>query len=76
MKLSERLQGLKEEISNEITLSPELENSMDRCIEAARHLEGKMEVREKIEESTTVHIGTNNIIDDGIGESLFDDRQA
>ena len=43
MKLSERLQGLKEEISNEITLSPELENSMDRCIEAARHLEGKTE---------------------------------
>lgn len=43
MKLSERLQGLKEEIGNEITLSPELENSMDRCIEASRHLEGKCE---------------------------------
>lgn len=64
MKLSERLQGLKEEISNEITLSPELENSMDRCIEGVRHLEGKVEVREKIDES--------NIIDDGISESLFD----
>lgn len=43
MKLSERLQGLKEEISNEITLSPDLEDAMDRCVEAARHLENKVE---------------------------------
>ena len=58
MKLSERLQGLKEEISNEITLSPELENSMDRCIEGVRHLEGKVEVRENIEKGTIVYFGT------------------
>lgn len=51
MKLSERLQGLKEEISNEITLSPELENSMDRCIESARHLEGKVEILDDIQSS-------------------------
>ena len=63
MKLSERLQGLKEEVSKEITLSPDLEDAMDRCVEAARHLESKVEEFSKRE---------NNIIDDGISESLFD----